>query len=1176
MARSASKFVLDIEAQYTGNDLKQLQNDLNQLGRVDAFRQSKASLQGLLTEIAKAKTAAQNLKSAWQQSGSQDDRAAYEAAAAALNRLSQARDRQQKKLRESAIALKQEGLAARDAAQQYSKLSLAVQKGGHVGAARSLLGGLRSDVSLKQDIAGIENALNTLRHSGTASWNEIARAEEQARVKIQEIRRELSAGTPTGQARSLLGLPKHSEIAAEINRIKAAYKTIAADPLASGHEKAQAHMAMLRATEELQARTNGWGHALADAKGKVAALAGSFIAMKKAASLSISFESDMAGVRKTVDGSKEEIEALGNELRRMSTEIPVAAGELARIAAIGGQLGIARDEIAKFTEITSKMSVAFDMTADEAGDAIGKMKNVFQLTIPQVESLGDVINQLGNNTAAREKDIVNVMLRIGGTSKQFGIADKSAAALAATMLSLGRPAEVAGTSINAMLNKLQTARSQGKRFQEALEAIGMSAEGLAREVAASPQQALDHLLETLSKLEGQQRAEVLTGLFGQQFQDDVGVLVGSLQTYRDAMSQVADETKVAGAMNREFAAQSDTTANQLQLLANSFADIWRSVGDGLRGAANWAAEYLNPIVGYLADMARENQGLTTLVVTLGAIGLATKPLVYAISTLSLAGHAFKASLVGINAAAAASKIPVLTADIEAAALAAKGFTVSFGAIAALLAGVAVVGGTCWKMWREGNAAMKEAEERAAQTAQMQEHLRQKYSEISRETGVIVKSHQDLVRAVQAGQIHLDQATGKWVKGEADKRQATEESMQAVQRVTGEKLDAMKKQYQDYFDKIKDLQDQITGREKDLAAELREMGRSGMTDAEAWDDRKKEAEEYMQAAKRAAEEAKAAMAAGDTITGEAKWKEAISYADQAKQSYKSLNVEVKSGDTVLVSRTDALKRAMAGVEEAGRLGIDLLKEQQQEAGNLMDKLVGDSGFADLTTEMSAAEKLWLASWQKMGAAAEEAGKKAREAQKIWVNSKGFATNISASITDGMKAAALSKADADRVWEPVKKAGTQAVDTVGKELAAELKKPHETTITIYKRVVEKRQSGGLIGAARLARGGKLPGFGGGDRISALLEAGEYVIRKEAVAKFGAPLFDALNRLRLPDLSALLPIPAPIAAAGVGRTVNINLSLGGDTFQMQTDEHTAKKLERWYSLRSSNRVSRTAFRG
>ena len=52
---------------------------------------------------------------------------------------------------------------------------------------------------------------------------------------------------------------------------------------------------------------------------------------------------------------------------------------------------------------------------------------------------------------------------------------------------------------------------------------------------------------------------------------------------------------------------------------------------------------------------------------------------------------------------------------------------------------------------------------------------------------------------------------------------------------------MKKQYQDYFDKIKNLQDQITGCEKDLAAEFCEMGRSGMTDAEAWDDRKKKAD-----------------------------------------------------------------------------------------------------------------------------------------------------------------------------------------------------------------------------------------------------------------------------------------------------------------------------------------------
>ena len=47
--------------------------------------------------------------------------------------------------------------------------------------------------------------------------------------------------------------------------------------------------------------------------------------------------------------------------------------------------------------------------------------------------------------------------------------------------------------------------------------------------------------------------------------------------------------------------------------------------------------------------------------------------------------------------------------------------------------------------------------------------------------------------------------------------------------------------------------------------------------------------------------------------------------------------------------------------------------------------------------------------------------------------------------------------------------------------------------------------------MATGGKLSGYGGGDRINALLEAGEFVIRKEAVRRYGAGLFQALNAMK-----------------------------------------------------------------
>jgi tape measure domain-containing protein len=82
-------------------------------------------------------------------------------------------------------------------------------------------------------------------------------------------------------------------------------------------------------------------------------------------------------------------------------------------------------------------------------------------------------------------------------------------------------------------------------------------------------------------------------------------------------------------------------------------------------------------------------------------------------------------------------------------------------------------------------------------------------------------------------------------------------------------------------------------------------------------------------------------------------------------------------------------------------------------------------------------------------------------------------------------------------------------------AELVRPATKHITVVQHTVQASQAGGAIG---LTRGAKLPGYGGGDRIRALLEAGEFVIRKEAVKKYGSALFAALNSMRL-DLPGIV---------------------------------------------------------
>jgi hypothetical protein len=97
------------------------------------------------------------------------------------------------------------------------------------------------------------------------------------------------------------------------------------------------------------------------------------------------------------------------------------------------------------------------------------------------------------------------------------------------------------------------------------------------------------------------------------------------------------------------------------------------------------------------------------------------------------------------------------------------------------------------------------------------------------------------------------------------------------------------------------------------------------------------------------------------------------------------------------------------------------------------------------------------------------------------------------------------------------------------------------------IERAGYGGLLEAGqvikRFARGGfhgLLPGYGGGDRRLILAEDGEYVIRKEAVSKYGAGLFEALNTLRMPtvrldaEARRLLTLEAPVRQFGGGGQV------------------------------------------
>jgi tape measure domain-containing protein len=293
-------------------------------------------------------------------------------------------------------------------------------------------------------------------------------------------------------------------------------------------------------------------------------------------------------------------------------------------------------------------------------------------------------------------------------------------------------------------------------------------------------------------------------------------------------------------------------------------------------------------------------------------------------------------------------------------------------------------------------------------------------------------------------------------------QSGDKSGKAYQEVTKE----IEGQYRAMADKVKGILDEISGRENSLAAELREMSRAGMSELQAWQDLKAEADEYYQAAQQAAQ-------AGNFDLAKQK-------ADEAKAKYKELNGAVEENGQVVISQEQAKAAAMDGVKRAGDLAVQSLKGAAEETAKAAKVLNDQTGGALAKNLPEIARQFGEISGQAKGLT-----ESAAEFNKAWSNA----------------------------WDRATLGGKEAIAQLEKELKELTKDRH---IKIYVEEIEKKAIGGVV--HRLARGGKLPGYGGGDRVKALLEPGEFVIRKEAVSKYGLGYLQALNAMRLNDLNTV----------------------------------------------------------
>lgn len=349
---------------------------------------------------------------------------------------------------------------------------------------------------------------------------------------------------------------------------------------------------------------------------KTAVLAAPLVGATKAA---MEFESEMAEIRKVVDfDTPEQFKQMGQDILDLSTKMPMAASGIAKIVAAGGQAGIAKEDLLEFAQDAVKMGVAFDLTADQAGDMMAKWRSAFDLNQEGVVALADKINYLGNTTAASAPLISDVVTRIGPLGEIGGVASGEIAALGATMIQTGTKSDVAATGIKNLILGMSIGEKATKSQAAAFQQLGFDAADMAKRMQTDAKGAILDVFHAIQALPKDQQAGVLKDLFGEESIGAISPLLSKLNLLEDNFNKVSDATKYGGSVDAEYAARCETTANQMYLFKNSMTAVAIEIGSALLPAINSILQNIVPVVVAFANWAKEHQVLIQTMVALAA------------------------------------------------------------------------------------------------------------------------------------------------------------------------------------------------------------------------------------------------------------------------------------------------------------------------------------------------------------------------------------------------------------------------------------------------------------------------------------------------------------------------------------------------------------------------------
>lgn len=300
------------------------------------------------------------------------------------------------------------------------------------------------------------------------------------------------------------------------------------------------------------------------------------------AKIAIDYQRDFASVQRTTGVTGDAIGQLKTQLIDLSTVIPTSFKDIAGIASLGGQLGIASGGIEDFTSVVARLTATTNLSSEAAGTALGRFQALLGTPSSEFENLGSSILKVGVNSVATETQIVSIATQIAPMGKFAGLAADQVIGLSGALASVGAPAERSRGAVTRLFSLMSQAVSEGgEKLQQFATTSGVSAAQFAQAWGTENFAGiLQQFLAGLNASDDMEASLRQLGITSVRDKPLLMALAGAGDVVQQAFADAASGYSDASELGSQFAIIAETISTKLTNLGNTLKGIIATVGEG--------------------------------------------------------------------------------------------------------------------------------------------------------------------------------------------------------------------------------------------------------------------------------------------------------------------------------------------------------------------------------------------------------------------------------------------------------------------------------------------------------------------------------------------------------------------------------------------------------------------